>query len=68
MINQTKETPSDGIMGMIDEAGLRLAGTVPEDDTVYNYDYEGQPTIEMPMDNPAVQASFAIFDKLLTPA
>jgi CO dehydrogenase maturation factor len=67
IINQAKEAPSDGIMEMINEAGLELAGTVPEDQTVYDYDYNGRPTIEMPMDNPVVQASFSVFEKLLTP-
>ena len=45
--------------------GLELIGTVPDDRTVYEYDFNGRPTIEMPEDSPSVQAAFKIFDKIL---
>ena len=50
---------------MIDTAGLELAGTVPEDETVYEYDFNGQPTIEMPENSSSVQAAFKIFEKIM---
>ena len=65
IINQAKEAPSDVVLKMIDEAGLELAGTVPEDDTLYEYDLNGRPTIEMPEESRAVKAAFAIFDKII---
>lgn len=66
MINQAKGTPPEAVMDIIRAADLEFVGTVLEDDTLYEYDLNGQPTIAMPMETPAVQASFAIFDKLLT--
>jgi CO dehydrogenase maturation factor len=66
MINQAKGSPPDAVMDIIRSAELEFVGTVLEDDTLYEYDLNGQPTIEMPMDTPSVQAAFAIFDKLLT--
>lgn len=54
IINQTKEAPSDTILNIIKEKGLELAGTIPEDRTVYEYDLNGRPTIELPEDNTAV--------------
>ena len=50
----------------IRNAELEFVGTVFEDDTLYEYDLNGQPTIAMPLDTPAVQAAFSIFDNLLS--
>jgi CO dehydrogenase maturation factor len=65
IINQTKEAPSDTILNIIKEKGLELAGTIPEDRTVYEYDLNGRPTIELPEDNTAVMAAYKIFDKII---
>ncbi|MDJ0814577.1 MAG: AAA family ATPase [Desulfobacterales bacterium] len=65
VINQVKNGLSEKALEMIDTAGLELAGTVPEDETVYNYDFNGQPTIEMPENSPSVQAAFKIFEKIM---
>jgi len=66
MINQAKGSPPEAVMDIIRSAELEFVGTVLEDDTLYEYDLNGQPTIEMPMDTPSVRAAFAIFDNLLT--
>ena len=65
VINQIKESPSDQALEMITAGGLELAGTVPEDRTIYEFDFNGRPTIEMPEDCPSVQAAFKIFDKIV---
>jgi CO dehydrogenase maturation factor len=65
VINQAKEAPSEMALEMINNGGLELAGTVPEDRTIYNYDFEGRPTIEMPEDSASVQSAFGIFDKIV---
>ncbi|MBW1827387.1 MAG: carbon monoxide dehydrogenase [Deltaproteobacteria bacterium] len=65
IINQVKETPSDTILNIIKEKGLELAGTIPEDYEVYEYDLNGRPTIELPEDNTAVLAAYEIFDKII---
>ena len=65
VINQVKESPSEMALQMIKEGGLELAGTVPEDRTIYDFDFEGRPTIEMPENSVSVQAAFAIFDKIV---
>ena len=65
VINQIKEEPSDQALEMIKAGGLELAGTVPEDRTIYEFDFNGRPTIEMPEDCPSVQAAFKIFDKIV---
>jgi CO dehydrogenase maturation factor len=65
IINQAKDAPSEQALEMIKAGGLELAGTVPEDDTIYEFDLNGRPTIEMPEDSPSVQAAFGIFDKIV---
>jgi CO dehydrogenase maturation factor len=65
IINQVKNSLSEKALEMIKGAGLELAGTVPEDDTIYEYDFNGKPTIEMPEDSPSVRAAFEIFEKIV---
>ena len=65
VINQTREAPPEQAMAMLKEAHLELIGTVPEDDVIYDYDFNGRPTIEMPEDSESVQAAFKIFDKII---
>jgi len=65
VINRIKEPPSRQALEMITAGGLELAGTVPDDRTIYEFDFNGRPTIEMPEDCPSVQAAFKIFDKIV---
>ena len=65
MINQAKGEPPEAVMEIVRDADLEYVGTVFEDDTLYTYDLNGQPTIEMPLDTPVVTSAFAIFDKLI---
>lgn len=65
VINQAREAPSQQAMAMIKKANLELIGTVPEDDLIYDYDFNGRPTIEMPEDSKSVKAAFEIFDKIV---
>ncbi|MDM8518068.1 AAA family ATPase [Desulfobacterales bacterium HSG16] len=65
IINQTKEAPADRVMEMINENNLELAGTIPADNMVYEFDLNGRPTVEMPEDNPAIRAAFDIFEKII---
>ncbi len=65
VINQIKEAPSDQALEMLKAGGLELAGTVPEDRTIYEFDFNGRPTIEMPEDCSSVRAAFKIFDKIM---
>ena len=52
-------------MEALDEVDLSLAGIVPEDSTVYDFDVNGRPTIHMPDDNPAFAASCKLFEKII---
>lgn len=65
IINRCKEEPSDDILDMIKNAGIKFAGTIPEDETLYEFDLNGMPTIDMPLDNSMVKAAFEIFDRII---
>jgi len=65
IINQVKNGLPQKALEMIKAAGLELAGTVPDDDTIYDYDFNGQATIEMPEDSPSVKAAFEIFSTIV---
>ncbi|MCD6273013.1 MAG: AAA family ATPase [Deltaproteobacteria bacterium] len=65
IVNQVKEELSGTVLEMLDKADLELAGTIPEDKTIYEYDLNGQPTIEIADDNRAIKAAFAIFDNII---
>lgn len=65
IINQAKSDLPPEVMDLISHDGLELAGTVPADDTVYEYDLKGKPTITIDEGNPAVKAVFEIFDRII---
>ncbi len=66
VMNRVKTEPDSEVLALIEQDGLKLAGTIPDDETVYAFDMKGRPTIDIEKDNPAVAAAFAIFDKILT--
>jgi CO dehydrogenase maturation factor len=66
VFNQAKSEIPPEVLELASQDGLELAGIVPEDETVYQYDLKGKPTITIDETNPAVQAAFAIFDKIIT--
>ena len=65
IINRVKEPPSEQTLKIIAAGGVELAGTIPDDQTIYEYDFNGRPTINMPEQSPSVQAAFEIFDQII---
>jgi CO dehydrogenase maturation factor len=65
IINKVKEKPSEAVFDMIQNNGIEIAGTIPDDITLYEYDLNGIPTIKMPNDNKAVKAAFEIFNNII---
>lgn len=65
IINQAKSDPAEVVMEMIDRNGLELAGVIPEDEQVYEFDLNGRPTIDIDEENPALTAAYSIFDKII---
>lgn len=65
IVNQVKNGLSEDALNIVKEANLTLAGTIPEDDMVYEYDLKGRPTIEMPEESIAVKSAFQIFEDIV---
>lgn len=53
-----------GVMEEIEKYHLNLMGVVPHDETVYEYDAEGKPSVTVPAGSPVKQAVRQIFDRL----
>ena len=53
-----------GTMEEIEKEGLNLLGVVPHDETVYEYDCDGKPTVTLPADSPVRAAMKDIVEKL----
>lgn len=66
VVNQVKGPLSEAALAVIKEEGLELAGTVPEDQLIYEFDFDGKPTLTLPGDSPAVKAAYEIFDRIIT--
>lgn len=65
IINQAKSEPADVVKSMIADNGLELAGVIPADDEVYEFDLNGRPTIDIGEANPALAAAYSIFDRII---
>lgn len=65
IINQAREGITDSLQKAITKHGLNLAGTIPKDDLLYEFDMAGNPTVTLPDDNPALSAAFTIFDEII---
>jgi len=54
-----------GVSEEIEKHGFDLAGVVPADDNVFEFDSEGRPTIELPEDSPAREAFYEILRRVI---
>ncbi len=67
IVNQARDGLAGSLHQAIVEKGLNLAGTMPRDDLLYEFDMNGNPVVTVPDDNPALCAAFEIFDKVIEP-
>jgi CO dehydrogenase maturation factor len=65
IINRASDGLADSFREAIGEQGLNLAGIIPKDDLLFEFDMNGNPTVNLPGDNPALSATFEIFDRIL---
>jgi CO dehydrogenase maturation factor len=64
IINIAKKGQDEVLRAQAEKYGLDLIGIVPEDEKIHEYDLEGRPTVELKNDAEALNAAFAIFDKI----
>ena len=65
IVNQAKSDPAEDVREMLAAEGLELAGVIPEDEQVYTFDLTGRPTVDLDENNPAIQAAYSIFDRIV---
>ena len=65
VINRALGEPDPDLFKEAEHQHLELAGTLPVDELVYQYDLEGKPTFHLPVESESVQAARRIFEKLI---
>ncbi|MEJ2093105.1 MAG: AAA family ATPase [Syntrophobacterales bacterium] len=65
VVNRTANGLSERAQAEIAAQGLELAGLIPQDPLVAEFDNQGRPTYNLPEDSAALQATYAILSKLL---
>ena len=55
---------NEGTLEEVKKQNLDLLGVVPHNETVYEYDCSGTPTVQLPEDSPVRQAVYRIMDQL----
>ncbi len=65
VINRVQGNPDPQIYEEVKKQNLELGGILPVDEEVYQYDSEGKPTIQLPLESKAVQAARKIFEKYI---
>lgn len=65
IINRAPDDPLAELEKIAGELGLLLAGRVPEDSQIREWDLKGRPMIGLEKENKALKAAHAIFDRLL---
>ena len=65
VINRAQgELPPD-VLEEIQRQKLELGGVLPVDQSIYQYDLEGKPTFQLPLESGALQAARKIFEKYI---
>jgi CO dehydrogenase maturation factor len=64
IVTRATEEDVENLKGEIDKTGLTLAGIIPGDPLVTEYDIKSKPLFELPADSLAVRAVYDILDKV----
>jgi CO dehydrogenase maturation factor len=65
VINRLQGDLDPEISEEVKRQNLTLAGVIPADEEVYQYDLEGKPTFQLPVGSKAVQAARRIFEEYI---
>jgi len=64
ILNRVKPENEEELINKVNEIGLEIAGIIYEDETVADYDMEGNPLINLPDDSRAVTAAQKIIENI----
>ncbi len=65
ILSMVRGEPAPIMLDTAKEMGLNIAGYIPDDPTLADMDLSGEPTSQLPADNPVVKAAFSIFDRII---
>ncbi len=65
IINQVRGEREDDLKKVAEEFGLTVAGIIPEDKNVRDFDLKGIPTIKLENESESIKAAYNIFDNIL---
>lgn len=65
IINQVKDSDHDSLKRVANEYQLELAGTIPEDSNVRDFDLNGRPIVELNRESPSFINAYRMFDRIL---
>jgi len=65
LLNRVQNGLQPEIEAQANKLSLPVAGTIPADPVLYEYDLEGKPTFTLPRDSKALRSSWEIFEKLV---
>jgi CO dehydrogenase maturation factor len=66
IVNRVANGLSSRAQEEIAAQGLELAGLIPEDPLIAEFDGQGRPTYELPSNSPAIQAAYGVFSRLIS--
>ncbi len=64
VINRVVGKEGEALKEMAEAKGLTVAGLVPQDEMVFQFDVEGKPVFELPEDSQAVSSFFRVLESL----
>ncbi|MFZ6017934.1 MAG: AAA family ATPase [Nitrospirota bacterium] len=67
VINRISGPEGEELKNLAEGFGLQVAGLVPQDSTIFNYDLQGKPIFQLPDKSSAVRTIFGILDSLNIP-
>ncbi len=67
IINRVSEEEGVELKKTAEGLGLEIAGLMPNDETIFNYDLQGKPVFLLPQGSPAIMTLFKILDSLNIP-
>lgn len=67
LINRIRADEAEGLRAYAAGLGLAVAGLIPEDENISEFDLRGRPIIELPEDSSAVRSLTGIFDSFDIP-
>jgi CO dehydrogenase maturation factor len=67
LINRVTDNQGNTLKTIAEESGMQVAGMIPQDPNIAEFDLKGNPVLRLPDDSPALKAVFGVFDGLQIP-